>query len=208
MPKKQTTMLETAGIEKNKTKRKEVFEIAISENFLEIPHMKSSEYIKYCYDKYEKYCKTNPQDRSTNGNIFELIVITELYRCGIFPMFIQAQVAFVPNVNFDVLLYSSEKFPIGISLKTSLRERYKQADLEAVALKYVHRKAKNYLLTLDEKEAKSTKLKQQKGELLGLDKIIVTTHSEFDEFVAELKETKLVIPEKIEVITAQNIVVR
>jgi hypothetical protein len=50
--------------------------------------------------------------------------------------------------------------PICISAKTSLRERYKQADFEAIALKYVHRKALSFLVTLEENEAKSVKAKK------------------------------------------------
>ena len=43
------------------------------------------------------------------------------------------------------------------------RERYKQADLEAIALKYVHRKALSYLVTLEANEAKSVKAKIKSG---------------------------------------------
>lgn len=79
-----------------------------------------------------------------------------------------AKVAFVPNVIYDLMFYTSERGPICWSVKTSLRERYKQADLEAIALKYVHRKALSYLITLEENEAKSVKAKIKSGALLGL----------------------------------------
>ena len=131
-------MLREAGIVKSKTKAYEVFCESISDDFLSIPEMRSSQYVSYCWELYIRNCPTGNQSNSMNGNIFELIVMSELYRQYLSPMFIQAQVAFVPNVKFDILLYSSEHFPVGLSLKTSLRERYKQADLEAVALKYVH----------------------------------------------------------------------
>ncbi len=53
----------------------------------------------------------------------------------------------------DIVLFKEEKrSPIGISIKTSLRERYKQADLKAVALKYVHRNAENCLISLQSSE--------------------------------------------------------
>ena len=41
-----------------------------------------------------------------------------------------------------------DNFPIVLSIKTSLRERLKQADLKALALNNVYRKAQTYLLTL------------------------------------------------------------
>ena len=58
-----------------------------------------------------------------------------------------------PNINYDILLYSKVSGPICLSAKTSFRERYKQADLEAMALKNVHRISKSYLLTLSDEEA-------------------------------------------------------
>lgn len=73
-----------------------------------------------------------------------------------------AKVAFVPNVIYDLMFYTSERGPICISAKTSLRERYKQADLEAIALKYVHRKALSYLVTLQTNEAK-IRMKRNNG---------------------------------------------
>ena len=175
-------MLKQVGIVKSaNSKSYNIFNEAISENFLTISEMESSEYIRYCWSKYKEFCVSEPQDNSMNGNIFELVIESELYRKSLCPMFLQAQVAFVPNVNFDVLLYSSEKFPIGLSLKTSLRERYKQADLEAVALKYVHRKALNYLITLNSAEADNLKAKVRNGEMLGINEVIAADKDEFNQ---------------------------
>ncbi|MCL1881397.1 MAG: hypothetical protein FWF76_04395 [Oscillospiraceae bacterium] len=199
-------MLKQVGIVKNNTKSLDVFTQHISDNFLKIEKMRSSEYVKYCWEKYKAFDEIYKQDRAMNGNIFELIISSELYRQSISPMFLQAKVAFVPNVSFDILLYSSNRVPIGISLKTSLRERYKQADLEATALKYVHRRAKNYLITLDKKDSVITKDKIDNGILLGLDDIIVADTEEFDIFVENLSKTKFIQPDKIDIITAQNIV--
>ena len=121
-------------------------------------------------------------------------------------MYLQAKVAFVPNVNFDAVLYSSESGPIGLSLKTSLRERYKQADLEAIALKYVHRKAENYLLTMDPAEAASVSEKIAKGEALGLNKAILTTTTAFDSFVDELKNKRFIQPGSVEIISSSSVI--
>lgn len=200
-------MLKEVGIVKSKiTKSCDIFIDSVSSNFLAVPQMKSSDYVKFCWDKYKAFCKNTPQDNSMNGMIFELIIQTEMYRRALCPMFIQAQVAFVPNVNFDVLLFSAEQFPIGLSLKTSLRKRYKQADLEAVSLKYVHRRALNYLITFDEQEARTAKAKAVKGEMLGLDNIIVAVNKEFDELIEFLLKKTFIKPEKIEIITSKHVV--
>ena len=121
-------------------------------------------------------------------------------------MIVAVNFAFVPNVNFDAVLYTHETGPIGLSLKTSLRERYKQADLEAVALKYVHRKAENYLLTMDREEAESVSRKIATGAVLGLDKAVLASSDEFDSFVNNLKTKTFISPSSVEIITASRII--
>ncbi|MCL2603147.1 MAG: DNA (cytosine-5-)-methyltransferase [Defluviitaleaceae bacterium] len=210
-PKKEkgrAAMLLETGIVKKANKTLDVFNTSVSEYFLDIPQMSPSEYVRFCWDRYTNFRADNPQDNSMNGNIFELIIQTELYRRSLCPMFLQAKVAFVPNVNFDVLLYSSENFPIGLSLKTSLRERYKQADLEAVALKYVHRRALNYLITLESAEADNLKIKTREGELLGINNVVVANSPDFDELIEKLSEMDFISPGQINIIEASNIITR
>ena len=114
--------------------------------------------------------------------------------------------AFVPNVIFDLMFYTRERGPICWSVKTSLRERYKQADLESIALKYVHRKAFSYLITLDTNEALSVKNKIKTGDVIGLDNVIVATSSEFDKLVSDLKKFDFEDPPTVKVIESNQIV--
>lgn len=104
------------------------------------------------------------------------------------------------------MFYTSERGPICLSVKTSLRERYKQADLEAIALKYVHRKALSYLITLEENEAKSVKAKIKSGDIIGLDDVIVATAPEFDELIKKLKEFEFSEPPTVKVIESNQII--
>lgn len=196
-------MLKNIGIVKSKNKGYHIFMEHIEPDFINNT-MSPHEYVNYCWDKYEQ--SGVDRNNSQNGTIFELIIATLFVKEGIMPLHLQAQVAFVPNINFDAVLYTTENGPIGLSLKTSLRERYKQADLEAVALKYVHRKAENYLLTMDSTEANSVKRKIQNGDVLGLDKAILTTEPEFDEFIRELKNKNFISPGSVEIITASRVV--
>src|SRR2546421_9618463 len=101
----------------------------------------------------------NDLTRNDNGAIFEYLIMVCLYSKGILPFYIQAKISFVPNATYDIVLYSSANFPITLSIKTSLRERYKQADLEGLALKNVHRRVKNYLITLSAKEYEGVRKK-------------------------------------------------
>jgi len=206
-------MLKETGIVKNRrTKSHNIFISHIAEDFTSVdPMLKPSEYVHFCWERYKEYKRVNPYsntnaENSMNGSIFELIIRSELYRQSMCPMYIEAQVAFVPNVKFDVLLYTSGQFPIGISLKTSLRERYKQADLEAMALKYVHRKAKNYLVLLDDNEAKIAKKRVEDGEMLGIDQVIVATSDDFDVLIENLEEMDFIKAQTIDIISTKHIV--
>ena len=196
-------MLKKLGIVKSKTKGYHIFMEHIAPDFMSNT-MGPSEYVRYCWNNYEN--SGVERNNSLNGTIFELIIATLFVKEGILPLHLQAQVAFVPNVNFDAVLYTHETGPIGLSLKTSLRERYKQADLEAVALKYVHRKAENYLLTMDREEADSVSRKIATGAVLGLDKAVLASSDEFDSFVNNLKSKAFVSPGSVEIITASRII--
>lgn len=196
-------MLKKLGIVKSKTKGYHVFMEHIAPDFMSNT-MGPSEYVRHCWNNYEN--SGVERNNSLNGTIFELIIATLFVKEGILPLHLQAQVAFVPNVNFDAVLYTHETGPIGLSLKTSLRERYKQADLEAVALKYVHRKAENYLLTMDREEAESVSRKIATGAVLGLDKAVLASSDEFDLFVNNLKSKTFISPGSVEIITASRII--
>lgn len=174
-------------------------------SFLRFSYSKPSEYIKKYWSAYEKHPERN---NNLNGKVFEYILATLFVREGIMPLYLSAKVAFVPNVIYDLMFYTSERGPICISAKTSLRERYKQADLEAIALKYVHRKALSYLLTLEENEAKSVKSKIKSGDVIGLDNVIVATSREFDELVAELKTYQATEPPTVKAITSNQIITK
>ena len=194
-------LLKKLGIVKSKTKGYKVFMNYIAPDFLNNT-MKPSEYVKFCWKQYEN--SEIERNNALNGTIFEIIIATLFVKENIVPLHLQAQVAFVPNVNFDAILYTNETGPIGLSLKTSLRERYKQADLEAIALKYVHRKAENYLLTMDINEANSVSDKIKNGDVLGLNQAILATSEEFDDFINKLKKRTFISPGSIEIIKASS----
>lgn len=175
-------------------------------HFLDVTYNKPSEYVKKYWDEYEKNFGGKDGNNNMNGKVYEYILATLLIREGIFPLFIGAKVAFVPNVDYDILLYTSEKGPICISAKTSLRERYKQADLESIALKYVHRKSLCFLITNAENEAKNVKEKIKKGDVIGLDNVLYAFGSDFDKLIADLKEFTYSSPGPVEVITTSFVV--
>lgn len=183
------SILNKIGITKGRSKSADIFEkLTGSKSFLDLEDMTPSEYVSFYWEKYQNY-STAKSNNSLNGIIFELIIYTLLYRENLLPFYTQASVAFVPGIIYDTILYTKER-PICLSLKTSLRERYKQADLESIALKYVHRKAKCYILTTNEAEADNVNKKIQEGTVIGINKAIYCLSSEIDSFINALKDNK------------------
>jgi len=177
---------------------------------MEVTYTKPSEYISIYWNAYlEKrdiLLDNEQQKRGVNGKIFEIIIATLLVREKVYPIYMNAKVAFVPNINYDLLLYSTDRGPICLSAKTSFRERYKQADLEAIAMKYVHRRSKCFLITLSETDANMVNAKQKIGDVIGLDVAVCATHNDFDDIIEEIKELNLVEAPKIKVITTNQVV--
>lgn len=186
------------------SKTASVFESLFDE--VDFEHIQYSSPQDYIAQYWDKYLSTGKHSNTINGNFFEMVIHTLLYREGLIPFYAQAKVAFVPNVKFDTILYTPAR-PISLSLKTSLRERYKQADLEAIALQHVHRRAESYLLTLDPNEAELCKAKIKDGGIIGLNKIIDCSTSDIDNLIAELHQIKSELAEaqSIKVVTGNLI---
>lgn len=185
-------------------KAEEIF-YTLFDDFLLVNYSKPSEYVsKY----WQEYLKSPVRNNNLNGKVFEYILATLFIREQMLPLFMSAKVAFVPNVIYDLMFYTFERGPICISAKTSLRERYKQADLEAIALKYVHRKALAYLITLEPREAASVKAKIKSGDVIGLDDVIVANTDEFDTLIKDLKEYVFSDPPTVKVIESNQIITK
>ena len=86
---------------------------------------------------------------SMRGRWLEWALLVALKAKGLTPAYWQAEFVAVPRAYNDVTLWSKEYGPVIMSCKTSLRERYKQADLEALALRGAFPNGRFYLVTLD-----------------------------------------------------------
>jgi hypothetical protein len=195
--------LNQLGITLGKNNKAEIVFDSLFPSFLTVKYKKPSDYIATFWEAYQKHPEGN---NNLNGKIFEYILATLFVRENLLPLYLSAKVAFVPNVIYDLMFFTAERGPICISAKTSLRERYKQADLEAIALKYVHRKALSYLVTLEANEAKNVKEKIRTGDVIGLDNVIVATSNEFNDLISELKAFNFSEPPTVKVIESNQIV--
>lgn len=157
-----------------------------------------SAFVNKCWNYY----KFNyPNNNSLNGTIFENIIILSIAREGIENIYYQTQLTFVPSAIFDVFLYN-ETAPIALSIKTTLRERWKQADLEALAIKQVHKNSECYILTPSDKEVKTRRKNDESYN--GLDGFILTNTNEYDDFLKKLKKQKFVIAGTVPIIKTDN----
>lgn len=197
--------LNKLGITVGKDNKAEAVFNSLFPNFLSINYNTPSDYINKCWVVYQNQSSNN---NNLNGKIFEYLLATLFVREDILPLYLSAKVAFVPNVIYDLMFYSTERGPICLSAKTSLRERYKQADLEAIALKYVHRKALSYLITLDENEANNVRLKIKSGDVIGLDNVIVATSHEFDKLIMEMRTYTFCEPPTVKVIESNQVITK
>lgn len=108
------------------------------------------------------------QKRGVSGSALETLIALTLIKEHIRPFYTQAEVAFVHNAKYDIFLYGEDKTLVTLSLKTSFRERWKQADLEALALAQVYKKCLSMCATFDSREANVIKEKIADGKVFGL----------------------------------------
>ncbi len=170
-----------------------------------------SVYVKTLWEKY-KTLPSEYQSNAMNGSIFEAIITTAFVKEGITPLYTQTYLEFVPNVKYDLIVFPQKSdasvdasAPIVISMKTSLRERYKQADLEGCAMKNVYKRGYSYLITLDnEVEIRNANEKIKNKDILGLDNFINATTTDFDNLINSLKISKVAEPPAIKVVKKAN----
>jgi hypothetical protein len=131
---------------------------------------------------------------SMGGHWLEWAVLVALKAKGFTPAYSQAEFTEVPRAFNDVMVWSKEFGPVIMSCKTSLRERYKQADLEAVALKNHYPNGKFYLVTLEDdvRHLKRVRGKVADKEILALEAIYAADNA--DELFAFLKTLTLTAP--------------
>jgi len=158
----------------------------------------SSEFISHYWQSYKD---NYPNNNSMNGTIFENLIMIALARRGIDNIYYQTELSYVPSAIFDIFLYSSET-PIAISIKTTLRERWKQADLEALAIKQVHKNAKCYVITLSHSEVRARR--NNDNSYAGLDEFILADTIEFDNFLNEISNMNFNIAENIPIIKTSD----
>ncbi len=129
-----------------------------------------------------------------SGRWLEYAVLLALRERSITPVYWQVEFSTVPGNFDDIVVWSKQYGPIILSCKTSLRERYKQADLEAVALQIHYPNAKFFLITLDNDKGHVARIRQKihKGKLMALQEIYDETN--VDELFTILQSLEIIEP--------------
>ena len=151
------------------------------------------QFVKSIYDKYSKNYESNS---SINGKIFEYLICETLAQQKVTPFYYQATFEYVPNADFDILLYHPQK-PVVLTMKVSLRERYEQAEFGGAKLKKAYREADSYLITLSEKEKNNVKNKIESGAVVGLTNVVLASSAEYDDLLDKLAKKEFYAAELI-----------
>jgi hypothetical protein len=106
------------------------------------------EYMKINYQQLNRYFNQNninsQSRKAISGKINEYLILLYFRNKNITNLYPQVNLFFIPDIKFDLVLFTQKKRIIAFNFKTCLRERYKQAMIEGQQLK---KGAKEALLT-------------------------------------------------------------
>ncbi|WEX20445.1 MAG: hypothetical protein TB2022_3640 [Candidatus Phytoplasma citri] len=121
---------------------------------------------------FTKHAFNEQKQHVLRGKMNELLILRYLKNQGINNLYPQVTLFFIPDLRFDLVLFTKTKRILGFSIKTCLRERYKQAVIEGQQLKKLDSRFRFYLLTNDLKETERLNQKITQGKVPGIDAVI------------------------------------
>ena len=107
-----------------------------------------------------------------NGDIFEALFLAGLIASGVRHILLGVSYSALPYSSIDAVIYTRNSGVVMISLKSSLRERWKQNDLEFGVVKHTQPRAFCALATMDSKGCRHPIGLLEEGKLLGLDLVV------------------------------------
>ena len=145
------------------------------------PYKSASSYT----EKMWKLLSPAISDNSSRGSAFEFLIAFTLLRENISPFYYQVAFNNIAWAEYDLLIYTQEIGPIVFSCKTSLRERWKQAEFEAQLLRRDYPNSRSFLITMDPNET-SVASKIKNGPKTGLEKVLRPNQPVFDRIMEEI----------------------
>ena len=130
----------------------------------EFKYKNLNEYLDFFWKKYcnQRDSKENSSRNfnSTNGKVFETIFAFLLDRERKVILSMDEEVDNVKHVKPDFIVQGKNNSKIFFSLKTSIRERWKQADWEAIKYKEKYSNSLCYIIMIDDEDNEFTKLSE------------------------------------------------
>ncbi|MBS2126418.1 hypothetical protein J8J04_01805 ['Fragaria x ananassa' phyllody phytoplasma] len=163
---------------------KATFNLAINE-YMTINHQRLNDY-------FEDHYINSQTQKVIRGKINEYLILLYLRNQGITNLHPQAYLFFIPDIKFDLVLFTQTKRIIAFNFKTCLRERYKQAMAEGQQLKKLDTRFEFYLLTNNETETQRLNDKIQQGKIQGINQIINVFSASANHFFQNLLTNKFI----------------
>ncbi len=140
---------------------------------------------KYYQHKIQSYDFGSQKLKSLNGSAFNIIIVYLLHRENIQIHAMDDDSMEVKFVKPDIVIKNGDNTYTFVSLKTSLRERWKQADWEAIKFKQKYNSSYCYLLTNNKNEG--DKLKKL-IDFIDIDAVYHTNEEDFKILIKKLKQ--------------------
>ena len=160
-------------------------------NFRKFKYKKPVNFFKYFWNKYERFKKKYSEKKgkeinnSYNGQALEIILAYLFTRENIKIEKMDEELDDVMFVKPDFLLKGDDEKKFFISVKVSIRERWKQADWEAIKYKEKYPNAFCALIINHKQEYLSMK---KKIKHLDLDKVYLANSKDMNQIIDKLKE--------------------
>ena len=146
---------------------------------------------------WDAYSTLSTMSNNKNGRMFEFAICETMVQFGVGPLYFQSTFYGLPHDKYDIAAWTQDGHPIIVSCKTSLRERWKQAELEGRILKLRYIGAESYLVMLDRVGGTRIRNRVNSGEANGLDRIYLADNPEYDDFVEHMLTVGLMDVEPI-----------
>ncbi|MDO8059354.1 hypothetical protein OC683_01860 ['Crotalaria aegyptiaca' phytoplasma] len=121
---------------------------------------------------FTNYHYNSQSQKVIRGKINEYLILFYFQNQGISNLYPQAYLFFIPDIKFDLVLFTQTKRIIAFNFKTCLRDRYKQALIEGQQLKKLDTRFEFYLLTNNTVEAQRLNKKIHQGKTPGINRVI------------------------------------
>ena len=93
------------------------------------------------------------KNKQLRGQILEQVFLAAIINDGLLPVHLRFRIRCVYTTRFDFVWWRDQKHPWTLNVKTSLRERFKQAICDSILMKRLYPDQMSYVFTLNREEA-------------------------------------------------------